>query len=389
MITQTLRKGSFSRFLGADPDRLHFAAHSHHPWPDVSFEAQQRAWLDAAELMDTKWERIFGEVVPAAQEHVRRILNLPDAATVAFAPNTHELVKRVVSGLDPDGPLRILTTDSEFHAFERQTRRWEEAGQAAVERVPTEPFATFADRFRARARAGEHHLVYVSHVFFNSGWVFEELADVVDDVPESACVIVDGYHAFCALPADVSRIASRAFYTGGGYKYAMAGEGACFLHCPPGRVPRPVDTGWFAGFGVMEEKIRGVPYPQDGQRFLGSTLDATGLYRLRAVQDFWQREGVGPGHVHAHSRALQDEFLRGLDAAAPAGLTADDLVPPREGTARGNFLTFRTESAGALYARLRERGVIVDRRDDRIRFGFGIYQDEADVAALLERLADA
>ena len=42
----------FSRFLGAVPGRLHAAAHSHHPWPDVTFDAQQQAWLDAARLAD-------------------------------------------------------------------------------------------------------------------------------------------------------------------------------------------------------------------------------------------------------------------------------------------------------------------------------------------------
>ncbi|MBZ0269408.1 aminotransferase class V-fold PLP-dependent enzyme, partial [bacterium] len=226
-------KSHFSRFLNATPGRLHFAAHSHHPWPDVSFDAQQRAWLDAAELADHKWDKVFGEVLPAVQEHARRLLHLPDAGTIAFAPNTHELVKRVFSCLPGRGPHRILTTDSEFHSFERQARRWEEAGEVTAERVPTEPFATFADRFAERVRAGGYDVLYVSHVFFNSGWVFTDLERVLADAPEEAWVVVDGYHAFCAMPVDLARLAHRVFYLGGGYKYAMAGEGACLMHCPP------------------------------------------------------------------------------------------------------------------------------------------------------------
>ena len=31
-------RSHFSRFLNTEPDRLHFAAHSHHPWPDVTRE---------------------------------------------------------------------------------------------------------------------------------------------------------------------------------------------------------------------------------------------------------------------------------------------------------------------------------------------------------------
>ena len=49
--------------------------------------------------------------------------------------------------------------------------------------------------------------------------------------------MIDGYHGFMALPTDFAAIAGRAFYLAGGYKYAMAGEGVCFMHCPPGYVP--------------------------------------------------------------------------------------------------------------------------------------------------------
>ena len=44
-------KSLFSRALALSPGRLHFAAHSHHLWPDASFEAQQQAWLDDTKQM--------------------------------------------------------------------------------------------------------------------------------------------------------------------------------------------------------------------------------------------------------------------------------------------------------------------------------------------------
>ncbi|MEK7386376.1 MAG: hypothetical protein AABZ83_08030, partial [candidate division NC10 bacterium] len=37
-------------------ERLLLTGHSHQAWPDAGFEAQQRAWLDAAELVDEKWD---------------------------------------------------------------------------------------------------------------------------------------------------------------------------------------------------------------------------------------------------------------------------------------------------------------------------------------------
>ena len=52
--------------------------------------------------------------------------------------------------------------------------------------------------------------------------------------------------------------------------------------------------------------------------------------------------------------------------------------------ARARFLAFRHADAQAWRARLIEAGVVTDVRDDVIRFGFGLYQDEADVERLIE-----
>jgi PAS domain S-box-containing protein len=42
-----------------DPQRLHFAAHSHHYWPDVARDTHTRAWDDAARLADDKWVAVI------------------------------------------------------------------------------------------------------------------------------------------------------------------------------------------------------------------------------------------------------------------------------------------------------------------------------------------
>jgi peptide/nickel transport system ATP-binding protein len=38
------------------------AAHSHHLWPDASFEGQVECWNDAARLADSIWGKVMGEV---------------------------------------------------------------------------------------------------------------------------------------------------------------------------------------------------------------------------------------------------------------------------------------------------------------------------------------
>src|SRR3954471_3198801 len=152
----------FSRYRAANPGRLHFAAHSHHPWPDATEAAHARYWNDAATLADRKWERIFGEIVPAAQAHVARKISLSDARQVAFAPNTHEFVVRLYSCLPQDQPLRVLTSAHEFHSFRRQTRRMVEAGRVRLREVPLEPWESFDARFAAATREEAWDLVWLS-----------------------------------------------------------------------------------------------------------------------------------------------------------------------------------------------------------------------------------
>ena len=381
-------KPHFSRFLTAAPERLHFAAHSHHLWPDVSFDAQHRCWEDAARLADRKWEKIFGEVIPTAQHHVARILGLPDPAGIAFGPNTHSFVMRLLSCCPAGKPLRILTTDGEFHSFTRQIRRLEEDGLARVVRIPVEPIDGFVERFGEAAARGGHDVVYFSHVFYDSGYAVPDLASLVAAVQEDdTFVVIDGYHGFLAVPTDLSTIAQRAFYLAGGYKYAMAGEGAAFLYGPPGYATRPRDTGWFAGFGALEGASDGaVDYGSDGSRFLGATFDPVGLYRLNAVLAWLDNIGLTVPRIHEHAHMLQQEFIDHLAALRLEALSPGKLVVPLEEPSRGHFLTFRTRAAGAIHRRLLDADIITDCRGDRLRIGFGLYHDAEDVARLCDRL---
>ena len=381
-------KQLFSRSLSADPERLHFAAHSHHLWPDASFGGQVEAWDDAARLADSKWDKVMGEVWPEAQAHVSRELGSGEPNGIVFAPNTHELLVRLVTAAPRSGPrLRVLTSDGEFHSARRQLERWEEEGWVEIERIATEPFDSFSERLLAEARAGRHDLVLVSHVLFGSGRIF----DRVDELAAlgragGPWVIIDGYHAFMALAEPFgAAAASSAFYLGGGYKYAMAGEGCAFMHAPAAFAPRPPVTGWFAEFEDLGLPPGKVGYAADARRFLGATFDASGLYRFNAVQRMLQANGLTTERVSKHTAALQKQVLAGI---AETRLEGAELLNPLGGGPHARFLAFRSPRAQQWYEELKTRKCITDVRGDVLRIGFGIYQDESDVERLLSLLRD-
>jgi len=385
-------RGHFTEFRAAQPGRIHLAAHSHHFWPDAACEAHRRALADAARLADNKWDTIFGELIPRAQRGVAAILALPDPATIAFAPNTHDFVRRLISALPAGAVPRILTSDSEFHSFTRQIARLEEDGLVAVERIAAEPFASFGERFASAAGRGGHDLVFVSQIFFNSAGACGSLDAIAGAVRDPQTLVVfDGYHGFMALPTTLAGNADRAFYLAGGYKYAMAGEGVCFMHCPGGFAMRPRDTGWFAAFGALEAGGGGsVAYAKDGTRFMGATFDPTGLYRLAAVFDWMREIGLTVDAIHDHVLALQELFRAEIARAKVEPLCAARLVTPvAAGSTRGHFLTFELADAQAIHDRLARANIITDVRGERIRFGFGCYHTADEIEAAVAAIARA
>jgi selenocysteine lyase/cysteine desulfurase len=368
-------KHLFSRSLGAAPGRLHMAAHSHHLWPDASYDGQMQAWEDAARLADDKWDKVMGEVWPEAQAHVAAELGLSDPASIVFASNTHDLLIRLVSAA-PRRPLQMLASDGEFHSFRRQSMRWVESGAISLETVPVAD-PGFAERFLARASEGGYDLIFVSQVMFGTGLVFDRLEELAALArPGGPWILVDGYHGFMAVETDLSPVADRLFYLGGGYKYAMSGEGVAFMHAPPGYAPRPGITGWYAAFDDLAQGRQQLGFAPDGRRFLGATFDPSGLYRFNAVRAMLDREGLDTRAVNVHVAGLRDRLIAGLGSTPLAG--ANSLNPP-EGGAQARFLAFQSAEAPRWHAELAQAQVVTDVRGDVLRIGLALYHDAQDI----------
>jgi selenocysteine lyase/cysteine desulfurase len=378
-------KHLFSKSLAAAPGRLHFAAHSHHLWPDASYDGQLQCWKDAARLADRKWDVVMGEVWPEAQREVAAELGSGDPSDIVFSANTHDFLLRLAAACPRRDPrvLRVLTSDGEFHSARRQFARWAEDGWLQLETVPAEPFESFSNRFLAAARTGGHDLIMVSQLLFGSGRAFDRVDELAALArPDGPWVVVDGYHAFMAIEAPFAGAAPRtAFYLGGAYKYAMAGEGAGFMHCPPGFGPRPPLTGWFAEFGELEAPPGGVGYTRDAMRFMGATFDPSALYRFVFIRRMLKTEGLTTRAISDYCASLQN---CAMDAIADTALGRADLLNPLDGKRHARFLAFRSPKAAGWQKQLLDAGCITDVRGDVLRLGFGLYQDEADV----ERLAD-
>lgn len=379
-------KKLYQKFIQANLGVQHYACHSHHYWPDVTFEAVQQCWLDSAKYVDSKWDYFFGIKLPQAQKLISETLNLAKPEQIVFASNTHEFVTRILSCLNPRKANRILTTDSEFYSFDRQINRLSEEKNIEVVKVATEPFETFESRFLEEASKNNFDLVFFSHVFFNSGYVFQGFEKLVQAIQNSETIIVmDGYHGFMAVPTNLQAAQDRMFYVAGSYKYAQGGEGACFLYVPEwAQSLRPLNTGWFAGFADLADyrtDKKQVSYSNDGFRFAGATIDFTAIYRLIATLELFKKENIQVQDIHKFVQQNQKQFLNDISQIDHEIFQKYICQKNLLGTQlenHGHFLTFDLKDAKLtqeVSKQLASRKIITDSRGSRLRFGFGLYQD--------------
>ena len=379
----------YSRFRVSE--RVLLTGHSHQAWPDVAFDAQKQAWLDAAEMVDDKWGRAF-EVADEVRAGYRRLLNDPNGH-IALGQNTHELLIRFLSALPLRDRPRLVTTDGEFHTIRRQLDRLEAEGIEVV-RVATGGDGA-ADRRgpMAEALAGavddRTAAVLVSSALFRDARIVDGLDEVARACTRvGAELLVDAYHSLNAVPFSVVEMGLEdAFVLGGGYKYCQLGEGNCFLRFPRDCALRPVLTGWFAEFGTLAQARGGggVEYGEGHLRFAGSTYDPVSHYRAAAVFRFFREQGLDPERLREISLAQIRRLAAGVDALNldPAVLTRDRSVPLSR---RGGFLALETPRAGEVACKLRGRNVYADSRGHVLRLGPAPYvtgeQLDAAVAVL-------
>ena len=372
----------YSRFRVSE--RALLTGHSHQAWPDVAFDAQRQAWLDAAELVDDKWGRAF-EVADEVRAGYRRLLDDPDGH-IALGQNTHELLTRFLSALPLRERPRLVTTNGEFHTIRRQLDRLEAEGVEIV-RVPTggdegsvgreavaERIAAAVDDRTAAA--------LVSSVLFRDARIVEGLDQVAAACARvGAELLVDAYHSLNAVPFSIIEMGLEdAFVVGGGYKYCQLGEGNCFLRFPPDCTLRPVLTGWFAEFGTLAREPGasgatadpGVVYGEGHLRFAGSTYDPVSHYRAAAVFGFFRERGLDATRLRQIGLAQIRRLAAHVDALDldPAVLTRDRSVPLER---RGGFLALETPRAGEVCCKLRGRRVYADSRGRVLRLGPAPY----------------
>lgn len=367
--------------------RILLSGHSHQAWPDVGFEGQQRAWLDAAEYVDLKWERAQ-RMADRVRQGYRRLLDDPDGF-YSLGPATHDLLVKFLSALPLGRDSRLVTTDCEFYSLRRQLARLEEEGVEIV-RVDALPADSVGDRLAAEVRDGTT-AVLASTVFFSNAHIAGGL-----DGTARACrqhgvpLLLDAYHQLNVVPWSLRKENLEDVYVvGAGYKYCQLGEGVAFLRYPKDCSMRPVVTGWFSEFGELTSAHEPglVAYDGGHDRFAGATYDPTSHYRAATVFDFFAQQGLDVELLRATSQHQVGRLIADFDRLDldPRSIRRDPSVALQ---GLGGFLALESPQAETIHAALLERGVFTDFRGEVLRLGPAPYLSDTQLDDAMAHLGE-
>ena len=316
----------------------------------------------------------FMPIVTEAKERAAEVLGT-DIDRVELVPNTSTGLNILAQGLDWQRGDRIAVPDGTFPTNVYPFLNLE-TENVAVDFVPTNEgaytVADVEDTLRPETR-----LLSVSWVHFLSG--FRADLDALGALCEEHDVLfcVDAIQGLGALRLDVEA-AGIDFLASGGHKWLLAAQGVGLLYCDDALQEqlRP-PTGWLHGpFDWENLDDYDLMFHDDARRFRTGTFNSVGVAALHAALGLYLE--AGPEWCEERVLDLSTTLADELAARGWSRYGTDDAAHA------SGIVTVEPDVPEALFDHLKERDITGAVRNRKLRFAPTYYNNEADLAAVLE-----
>ena len=351
----------YSRFRVAE--RLLLTGHSHQAWPDVAFEAQQRAWLDAAEFVDDKWDARGGAGRSSCARASRRLLGDPPATSRSARTRT-SWSTRLLSALPLGRRARRSSPPTASFTRSGGSSTGSPKRASTSSRSPAQPVGDArraAGRRRRRSRRVRARLVGAVSRPRRSCPASATLAAALR--AHGATLLVDAYHHLNVVPFDVRR---------SGLERRVRDRRR--LQVLPARRRQRVSSRArrlraAAGADRMVQRVRRARAGATRRtasataaapaRFAGATYDPTSHYRAAAVFEFHRAAGTDAGAA-ARDQPASDALLASGSTLSTSIRTATlvEVSPQR----RAGFVAIRMPDADGMVESAREHADVSSTR---------------------------
>ena len=348
------------------------------------------------------WYRHWLGELAALRDDFGWVIGRP-GSEIALAPNVSVALASVASALDPlhrgdpgvAGPVaevlrsthrpgepprtRVITTTLDFPTVGHQWLARAALGVEVVFLPSPDGLTVPVDAFEA-AIDERTALVATGHVYFTTGAVqdLSSLARVAHE--RGALLLADAYQATGLIPTDAMALGVD-FYVSGTLKWLFGGPGNAFLWVRPElrEALAPTTTGWFSSDRQFAFDGTSLGFAPDGRKFEMGTPSVPSAYLARGGMSLVREIGVEA--LHARTIDLGALTIR---RATDAGLRVRAVY---DDARRAGIVAVEVDDPAAVTRALAAEGFIVDHRPGIIRVSPAFYNNEGEVAGVIDAIA--
>jgi len=299
------------------------------------------------------------------------------AASLAFTKNTAEGLAIAAHAFDLRPGDNIVLTDMEHVVNLWVWQHWEKKG-VEIRKVHSRngrmPIEAYLEQFDARTR-----LVSTAYVTYANGWRIDVDALAQECRARDIRLVLDGVQGAGLLDRRIDSLGAD-FVAIGAHKSLQGLTGTGVVWCREELIPE-VRTEFVRAIDVRKgADIGQFDYVVEQHRFEAGNPNFLGLWVLRRSAEFLL--SIGLPAIEGRIRELTTSLLERMGRA---GIESET---PLEWNSRCHIVNMIVPDALALQKQLRDRAIVVNVKDGKLRASVSFYNDEHDIDVLMQALAD-
>jgi cysteine desulfurase/selenocysteine lyase len=348
------------------------------PLSTRAYEAMERHARDQREFGALHW-REWSREYDLLRQSAAKLINA-SPGEIAILKNTSEGLSFVAEGLRWKSGENVVSTDLEFPS---NMTPWKNLRKRGVEvRIVESHGGAYDADDVARLIDDKTRVVTVSSVAFHNG--FAPDLDAIGELCARRGVLfcVDAIQSLGAIPMDVKR-SKIAFLAADGHKWLCGPEGAATFYVAAEHRDKldVIENGWTN----VERRGKFIDCPTDlmpdSRRFEAGSLNTNGIYGQHAAMGLLLEIGIEG--ICAEVKRLATSLADGLEGI---GYRLGTPRPIASGIVGATPPLVETNTLLRLHRTLEENGIVCAPREGMLRFAPHFYNDDSEVARVIEVL---
>ena len=310
-----------------------------------------------------------------------KMLNARESG-IAITAGSSEILSQLPFLIRPRPQDTILTVASDFPAITRPWHRLAALKECSVRLVNDNPEQDLTDSLIS-ALDKSVAIVAVGSVQYATGTVVDIPRLLEAATQAGARLIIDATQAVGALPIDADAWAADALVCSG-YKW-LGGHGGVALAVMSPRLleQMPPLSGWMGAPDPFDFDATSIRFVNNARRYTQSTMSYVSVAGLTVALD--QLLALGTDQIEEHARMLAGILV---DGAARYGWLP--FRPLNDPAASPHIISLARPGGDTQIAigALREQNVLCGTRGGRLRVSIAPYNDESDVEAFINAIAE-